>query len=133
MPLPRRGVPSRTVRGSSAARRRSQRAQRIAEPIERRADVIADFESFDTGLPISQARGLAARAAENFRYFAEICGTIHEDAFRTNAQIGYCGPPPEGRGRPDHAVERPVHARHVEARAVPRRRLHGRAEARWPS
>ena len=31
------------------------------------------FEAFDTGLPVTQARGQAARAAENFRYFADVC------------------------------------------------------------
>ncbi len=112
-----------------SARKRSQTLDAIADAIESRADVIAAFEAFDTGLPISQAHGLAARAAENFRYFADVCGAIHEDAFRTNAQVGYVDPPPEGRGRSDHSLERSVHARHVEARAVPRRRLHGRAQA----
>ena len=70
--------------------------RRIAASIERRADVIADFESFDTGQPVSQARGLAARAAENFRYFSEVCGTIHEDAFRAANQFGYVVRRPKG-------------------------------------
>ena len=74
-------APSRAWSAISA-RQRSDVLRRIAESIERRADVIADFESFDTGQPVSQARGPAARAAENFRYFSEVCGTIHEDAFR---------------------------------------------------
>ena len=58
--------------------------------------MLAEFESFDTGLPITQAHGQAARAAENFRYFAEICGSIHEDAFRSTAQIGYSIRRPKG-------------------------------------
>ena len=60
------------------------------------ADVIAAFESFDTGQPITQARGLAARSAENFRYFAEVCGAIHEDAFRAANQFGYVVRRPKG-------------------------------------
>jgi 5-carboxymethyl-2-hydroxymuconic-semialdehyde dehydrogenase len=79
-----------------SARKRSQILNAIADAIESRADVLAAFESYDTGLPISQAHGLAARAAENFRFFADICGAIHEDAFRTNAQIGYSIRRPRG-------------------------------------
>jgi 5-carboxymethyl-2-hydroxymuconic-semialdehyde dehydrogenase len=79
-----------------SARRRSNTLNAIANAIESRAEMLAEFESFDTGLPISQAHGLAARAAENFRYFAEICGAIHEDAFRSTAQIGYSIRRPKG-------------------------------------
>ena len=79
-----------------SARRRSNTLNAIANAIESRADTLAAFETFDTGLPISQAHGLAARAAENFRYFAEVCGSIHEDAFRSTAQIGYSIRRPKG-------------------------------------
>jgi 5-carboxymethyl-2-hydroxymuconic-semialdehyde dehydrogenase len=79
-----------------SARHRSNLLIRIADAIERRADVIAAFESFDTGLPISQSRGLAARSAENFRYFAEVCGAIHEDAYRSANQFGYVVRRPKG-------------------------------------
>ncbi len=79
-----------------SARRRSQTLNAIADAIEARADLLSAFESFDTGLPISQAHGMAARAAENFRFFADICGAMHEDAFRTNAQIGYSIRRPRG-------------------------------------
>ena len=41
-----------------------------SNPGARRA--LAEFESYDTGLPISQAHGQAARAAENFRFFADL-------------------------------------------------------------
>ena len=47
-----------------SARRRSQTLNAIADAIEARADLLAAFESFDTGLPISQAHGLAARARQ---------------------------------------------------------------------
>ena len=79
-----------------SARRRSNTLNAIANAIESRADTLAEFETFDTGLPISQAHGLAARAAENFRYFAEVCGSIHEDSFRSPAQIGYSIRRPKG-------------------------------------
>ena len=47
---------------AQSARKRSQTLNAIADAIESRADVLAAFESYDTGLPISQAHGLAARA-----------------------------------------------------------------------
>src|SRR5690606_35428455 len=48
------------------SRRRSDVLRKIADAIESRAAVISAFEAFDTGQPVSQARGLATRAAENF-------------------------------------------------------------------
>ena len=78
------------------SRRRSDVLRKIADAIESRAAVISAFEAFDTGQPVSQARGLAARAAENFRYFADVCSAMHEDAFRTNAQLGYVIRRPRG-------------------------------------
>ena len=44
------------------ARDRAQILNRIADHIEARAPRIAELESFDTGLPITQAGGQAARA-----------------------------------------------------------------------
>ena len=63
------------------ARARASILNRIADGIEARADRIAELETFDTGLPVTQARGQAARAAENFRFFADMTVTLHEDAF----------------------------------------------------
>ena len=78
------------------SRRRARLLSAIADEIEARGEQIAEFESFDTGQPISQARGLAARAAENFRFFADLCVTLHEDAFRSDAQLGYVIRRPKG-------------------------------------
>ena len=78
------------------ARDRAQILNRIADHIEARAPRIAELESFDTGLPITQARGQAARAAENFRFFADTAVTLHEDAFRSSAQFGYVIRKPAG-------------------------------------
>jgi len=79
-----------------SARKRSNTLIAIADAVEARADKLSAFETFDTGLPVTQARGQAARAAENFRYFAEVCGAIHEDSFRSAAQIGYSIRRPKG-------------------------------------
>ncbi|MEU7041258.1 5-carboxymethyl-2-hydroxymuconate semialdehyde dehydrogenase [Streptomyces varsoviensis] len=72
-----------------SARERGRVLCRIAEGIEAREERLAELESFDTGLPITQARGQARRAAENFRYFADVINALHEAAFRTSAQVGY--------------------------------------------
>ncbi len=78
------------------ARDRATILGRIADGIEARADRIAETETFDTGLPITQARGQARRAAENFRFFADMTVTLHEDAFRAPGQLGYVVRRPAG-------------------------------------
>jgi 5-carboxymethyl-2-hydroxymuconic-semialdehyde dehydrogenase len=79
------------------ARQRAQILNKIADGIEARAARIAELETFDTGLPVTQARGQAARAAENFRFFADMAVTLHEDAFRSGtAQFGYVIRQPAG-------------------------------------
>ncbi len=48
----------------------------VADAIEARGARIAELETFDTGLPITQARGQArTSAAENFRFFADLAVT----------------------------------------------------------
>ena len=72
-----------------AARARAKVLGKIADAIESRADDIASLETFDTGLPITQAKGQAARGAENFRFFADVIVAQHEDAFSSPGQLGY--------------------------------------------
>ena len=80
-----------------AARQRARVLNRIADGIEQRGERIAELETFDTGLPVTQARGQAERAAENFRFFADMIVTAHEDAFRTGtSQLGYVIRKPAG-------------------------------------
>jgi 5-carboxymethyl-2-hydroxymuconic-semialdehyde dehydrogenase len=79
-----------------AARARAKILNRIADGIEARGGEIAAMETFDTGLPITQARGQAARAAENFRYFADVIVAQHEDAFSQPGQLGYVLRKPAG-------------------------------------
>ncbi len=72
------------------ARARAKILNKIADGIEANDDRIAELESWDTGLPISQARGQAHRAAENFRFFADVIVALNEDAFRVgDAQTNY--------------------------------------------
>lgn len=74
---------------SAPARQRASVLQRVADAIEERSDRLASWESYDTGLPITQARGQAARAAENFRFFADVIVSMGEEAFRDTAQFAY--------------------------------------------
>ncbi|OLF05765.1 5-carboxymethyl-2-hydroxymuconate semialdehyde dehydrogenase [Actinophytocola xinjiangensis] len=72
------------------ARARASLLMRVADAIEARDDLLASLESFDTGLPITQARGQARRAAENFRFFADVIVGLNEDAFAVpGRQVNY--------------------------------------------
>jgi 5-carboxymethyl-2-hydroxymuconic-semialdehyde dehydrogenase len=78
-------------------RDRARALGKIADAVERREDQLAGFESFDTGLPITQARGQARRAAENFRYFADVIVARGEEAFRVGeTQLNYVVRTPAG-------------------------------------
>jgi 5-carboxymethyl-2-hydroxymuconic-semialdehyde dehydrogenase len=78
-------------------RERARILNAIADQIEKRHDDIAQFETWDTGLPITQARGQAHRAAENFRFFADLITGLHEDAFRVgDSQMNYVVRQPKG-------------------------------------
>jgi 5-carboxymethyl-2-hydroxymuconic-semialdehyde dehydrogenase len=79
-----------------AARQRAKILNRIADGIEARGTEIAELETFDTGLPVTQAKGQAARAAENFRYFADVIVAQHEEAFSQPGQLGYVLRKPSG-------------------------------------
>jgi 5-carboxymethyl-2-hydroxymuconic-semialdehyde dehydrogenase len=72
-----------------AARARARVLNKIADAIEARGTEIAAVETFDTGLPVTQAQGQAARAAENFRFFADVIVAQHEEAFSSPGQLGY--------------------------------------------
>lgn len=64
------------------ARPRARVLNAIADAVEAREKRLAELETFDTGLPITQALGQARRAAENFRYFADVIVALGEEAYR---------------------------------------------------
>ncbi|MFI7419786.1 5-carboxymethyl-2-hydroxymuconate semialdehyde dehydrogenase [Nonomuraea sp. NPDC049684] len=69
----------------------------IAAAIEARDERIAELECGDTGLPITQARGQARRAAHNFRFFADVISSLGEDVYRVgSAQLNYVVRKPVG-------------------------------------
>jgi 5-carboxymethyl-2-hydroxymuconic-semialdehyde dehydrogenase len=78
-------------------RARATALNRIADAVEARHERLARFESYDSGLPITQAEGQARRAAENFRYFADVLVAIGDEAFRQgSSQISYTVRRPAG-------------------------------------
>ncbi|WP_037568600.1 5-carboxymethyl-2-hydroxymuconate semialdehyde dehydrogenase [Phaeacidiphilus oryzae] len=78
-------------------RARATALNRIADAVEARHERLSAFETFDTGLPVTQSRGQARRAAENFRYFADVLVALGGEAFRQgSSQISYTVRRPAG-------------------------------------
>ena len=78
-------------------RERSRILNKIADAVEAQESRLAELETFDTGLPITQARGQALRAAENFRFFADLIVAQFDDAMKVpGAQINYVNRKPIG-------------------------------------
>jgi|SRR5690625_85457 len=78
-------------------RERARVLNRIADAVQDQDQALAAMESFDTGLPITQARGQARRAAENFRFFADLIVAGTDDAFKVpGMQMNYVNRSPVG-------------------------------------
>lgn len=78
-------------------RERSRVLHRVADVVESRDARLAELESFDSGLPITQALGQARRAAENFRFFADLVVAQADDAFKVpGRQLNYVNRKPIG-------------------------------------
>ncbi|WP_129787299.1 5-carboxymethyl-2-hydroxymuconate semialdehyde dehydrogenase [Promicromonospora panici] len=78
-------------------RERSRVLHRIADIVESRDARLAELESFDSGLPITQALGQARRAAENFRFFADLVVAQSDDTYKVpGRQINYVNRKPIG-------------------------------------
>lgn len=61
---------------------------RIADLIDEEAEEIARLEAIDTGLPISQTKKQAARAAMNFRFYAKMVeSTLHGEAYQVDDEF----------------------------------------------
>ena len=93
-------------------RERSRVLHRIADIVEARDARLAELETFDTGLPITQALGQAQRAAENFRFFADLIVAQADDTYKVpGRQINYVNRKPIGVAGLITPVEHAVHAR----------------------
>lgn len=78
-------------------RERSRVLHRIADIVESRGERLSQLECFDTGLPITQALGQARRAAENFRFFADLIVAQSDDTYKVpGRQINYVNRKPIG-------------------------------------
>lgn len=78
-------------------RQRAAILYKIADELVALGDQLAEIESFDSGLPIRQAKGQANRAAENFRFFADLIVAGADNAFKMpGRQLNYVNRKPHG-------------------------------------
>ena len=78
-------------------RDRARVLNKIADIVETRNERLANLETFDTGLPITQALGQAKRAAENFRFFADLIVAQADDTYKVpGKQVNYVNRKPKG-------------------------------------
>lgn len=78
-------------------RARADVLNRIADAVVAQKDRLAQLETFDTGLPITQAKGQAERAAENFRFFADLIVAQTDETYKVpGAQLNYVNRKPIG-------------------------------------
>ncbi|HEX3784499.1 MAG TPA: 5-carboxymethyl-2-hydroxymuconate semialdehyde dehydrogenase [Pseudonocardiaceae bacterium] len=78
-------------------RARARILNSIADIVESRDTRLAEWETFDTGLPITQALGQAQRAAENFRFFADLVVAQADDTYKVpGRQVNYVNRKPKG-------------------------------------
>ena len=78
-------------------RQRSRILNKIADLVEAQDARLAELETFDTGLPITQALGQAQRAAENFRFFADLIVAQADDTYKVpGRQVNYVNRKPKG-------------------------------------
>lgn len=69
------------------AAQRAVKLRRIATLIREYADEFIELEVLDVGMPIAQMRGLAARAADNFDYYAGVISELHGRSFQVGEEF----------------------------------------------
>ncbi|HEY9293701.1 MAG TPA: 5-carboxymethyl-2-hydroxymuconate semialdehyde dehydrogenase [Microlunatus sp.] len=78
-------------------RERNRILNRIADIVESTDARLAELETYDSGLPITQALGQARRAAENFRFFADLIVAQSDDTYKVpGRQVNYVNRKPKG-------------------------------------
>jgi 5-carboxymethyl-2-hydroxymuconic-semialdehyde dehydrogenase len=78
-------------------RPRARVLNKIADLVEAQDARLAELETYDTGLPITQALGQAQRAAENFRFFADLIVAQADDTYKVpGRQMNYVNRKPVG-------------------------------------
>ena len=66
---------------------RAATLRRIADAIREHADLFIAREVADIGMPVAQMRGIAARAAQNFDYYAGVVTELHGRAFQVGDEF----------------------------------------------
>jgi len=80
-----------------AGRARARVLHKVADLVEEQDKRLAELETFDTGLPITQSLGQAQRAAENFRFFADLIVAQVDHAYQVpGRQLNYVNRKPVG-------------------------------------
>lgn len=69
------------------ASERASALRRVAALIRQRADRFIELEVLDVGMPIAQMGSLAARAAENFDYYAGVISELHGRSFQVGNEF----------------------------------------------
>jgi 5-carboxymethyl-2-hydroxymuconic-semialdehyde dehydrogenase len=78
-------------------RQRAAILTKIAAAVAAQDQRLAELETYDTGLPITQALGQAQRAAENFRFFADLIVAQTDDVYQVpGKQLNYVHRTPVG-------------------------------------
>jgi 5-carboxymethyl-2-hydroxymuconic-semialdehyde dehydrogenase len=70
-----------------SAAERARVLRRIADTIRAHARELIELEVRDIGMPISQMHGLAARAAQNFDYYAGVLPELHGRSFQVGEEF----------------------------------------------
>ena len=110
---------------------RAEHLHRLADLIDANIERLAEVECADMAMLLRSLRArVIARGALNYRNYADLAVALRGARL---ALEGHVEPRPADAGRPGgghHAVERAVHALHLEDRAGAGRGLHRRAQAR---
>ncbi len=69
------------------AAERAKVLRRIADGVRAHAEEFIEREVLDIGMPIAQMRGLAARAAQNFEYYAGVITELHGRSFQVGDEF----------------------------------------------
>jgi 5-carboxymethyl-2-hydroxymuconic-semialdehyde dehydrogenase len=71
----------------TSAEHRAAVLRRIASGLRERAGELIEREVRDIGMPVAQMRGLAARAAQNFDYYAGVITELHGRSFQVGGEF----------------------------------------------
>jgi 5-carboxymethyl-2-hydroxymuconic-semialdehyde dehydrogenase len=115
--------------GRLPAPERAKLIRKLGDLIAKHVPEIAQTETNDCGQVIAQTgKQLVPRAADNFYYFAEMCTRVDGHTYPTPTHLNYTLFHPVGVCALISPVERALHDRHLEGRALPGLRQHRGAE-----